>query len=136
MKQNKIARRLLKSNLVPLLEADGFKGKFPDFQRFENGELHLLSVEFDKYGGGFFLEFASLPSGNLEKDITVAYAAFDSRARLQNNGQRNSMSEDWFRYENMSENEIEELIQYVGSLLHQINDWLRDKIIGKNVSAP
>ena len=119
-------------------------GKFPDFQRFENGNLQLLSIEFDKYGGGFFLEFACQPPGDLEtswgevileKDLTLAHAGFEGRARLQQNGQANSLSEDWFRYENLSETEIEKLVQYVSSLINQINEWLRGKRVGKNISA-
>ena len=116
MNRNRIARRVLKRDLVPVLEAEGFKGKFPDFQRLENGDVHLLSIEFDKYGGGFFLEFACQPRGDLEtswgevvleNDLTVAHANLEHRARLQRIGKSNSLREDWFRYEKSPEKEIE-----------------------------
>jgi hypothetical protein len=53
MNQTKKTRTILKRALVPHVESEGFVGKFPEFHRTENGELHLLSVQFDKYGGGF-----------------------------------------------------------------------------------
>ena len=104
----------------------------------------MLSIEFDKYGGGFFLEFACHPPGDMEtsggavipeKDLTVAHVSVDGRARLQENGQLNSLSEDWFRYDKLSEDEIEKLVQRVGRLVNQINDWLRERKVGPNVSA-
>jgi len=144
MSQNRIARRLLKKSLAPKLGAEGFQGKFPNFQRLENGELHLLSVEFDKHGGGFFLEFTRRPSGSMEtswsevipeRELTVAHTRIESRARLQQNGHPNSLSEDWFRYENLSEDEIEKLILHVAILLPQVNDWLRKNVVGQNIST-
>ena len=142
--QNQIVRRILKKALVPILVGEGFQGKFPDFQRLEKEDLHLLSIVFDKNGGGFFLEFTSHPPGDMEtswgeaiseRELTVAHTHFESRARLQQNGHPNSLSEDWFRFDRLSENEIEELVQHVGSLISQINDWLREKRVGQNIST-
>jgi hypothetical protein len=142
--QNQIVRRILKKTLVPILEAGGFHGNFPDFQRLEKDYLHLLSIVFDKNGGGFFLEFISQPPGDMktswgevipEQDLTVAHTHIESRARLQQNGHPNSLSEDWFRFEKLSENEIEGLVQHVGSLIPQVNDWLREKRVGQNIST-
>ena len=144
MNQNQITRRILKRDLVPVLEIEGFKGKFPNFQRLENGSIHLLSIEFDKWGGGFFLEFACHPPGDLEttwgevvaeKDIIVAHTSIESRARLQQKGHQNSLSEDWFRYENLSDDEIEKLVRHVSGLISQLNEWLREKRVGKNICA-
>ncbi len=144
MGQNQIVRRALKKVLVPVIEALGFQGKFPHFQRFENGDLHLLSIVFDKNGGGFFLEFTCHPPGDLEtswgevipeRELTVAHTSFESRARLQKNGHQNSLSEDWFRFEELSKNEIDGLVRHVGSLITQVDDWLREKRVGKNIST-
>ncbi len=144
MSQSRAVRGVLKRILAPTLEADGFRGNFPDFQRFENGELHLLSVVFDKNGGGFFLEFTSHPPGDMEtswgevipeEEITVAHTPFESRARLQQNGHQSSLSEDWFRFEKLSAEEIEKLVQDVCDLKSQVNDWLREKSIGRNIST-
>ena len=142
--QNQIIRRILKKTLVPKLVAEGFHGNFPDFQRIDKEYLHLLSIVFDKNGGGFFLEFTSQPPGDMntswgevipERELTAAHTHFESRARLQQKGQPNSLSEDWFRFENLSENEVEGLVQHVGSLLPQVNDWLREKRVGQNIST-
>ncbi len=142
--QNQVVRRILRKNLVPMLEAEGFHGKFPDFQRLEKEDLHLLSIVFDKNGGGFFLEFTSHPPGNMEtswgeiipeKELTVAHTHFEGRARLQQNGHPNSLSEDWFRFEKLSESEIGRLVQHVGNLIPQVNHWLREKRVGQNIST-
>lgn len=144
MSNDKIARRILKRDLVPAMESAGFKGRFPNFQRREGGRLHLLAVEFDKHGGGFFLELACRPAGDFEapwgeivaeSDLTVAHTPVEDRARLQQIGQRNSLSEHWFRYENLPEADIEKLVGHVSSLLDQVNDWLREKRVGTNLSA-
>ncbi len=142
--QNRKIREILKRTLVPKLEAEGFRGKFPEFQRIESGDLHLLSIQFDKYGGGFFLEFTSHPPGDLqtswgenvpEQEITVAHTPIESRGRLQQKENKNSVSEDWFRFEKLSEDELEKLVQQVVNLLPQINDWLREKRVGINIST-
>jgi len=142
--QNKIVHRTLKKTLVPILESEGFQGKYPDFQRLEKEVLHLLSIVFDKNGGGFFLEFSSHQPGDMEtswgevipeQELTVAHTNFESRARPQQNGNPNSLSEDWFRFEGFAENEIEKLVQQVCNLLPQVNDWLREKRVGQNIST-
>ncbi|MGD8643660.1 MAG: DUF4304 domain-containing protein [Chromatiales bacterium] len=144
MNQTKKTRTILKRALVPHVESEGFVGKFPEFHRTENGELHLLSVQFDKYGGGFFLEFARHPSGHMatpwdemvpERELTVAHSPIESRARLQQDGHQNSLSEDWFRFEDLPANELEDLVLHVISLFPQVNDWLREGRAGPDISA-
>ena len=137
-------RAALKQTLVPFLVSEGFVGKFPEFKRHEGGELHLLSVEFDKWDGGFFLEFAPHPSGPRmmswgetvqEEELTVAHAPFDTRARLQALGSSNSTRELWFRFDGLDAEECEKLVEHVISLFPQINAWLREKRVGPNISA-
>jgi hypothetical protein len=134
----------MKRTLVPILESEGFQGTFPEFQRVDCGSLQLLSIQFDKNGGGFFMEFCNHPPGDLEtswgeivpeRNITVAHTPVESRARLQQTGNRNSLAEDWFRYENLSTDEVERLAKHVAELLPQISDWLREKKIGENIST-
>ncbi len=50
-------RAAMKKMLEPFLANEGFTGKYPHFQRKESGSLQLLSVIYDKWGGGFVLEF-------------------------------------------------------------------------------
>ncbi len=141
---NKQIRAALKKTLVPFLEAEGFAGKFPEFNRTEKEELQLLSVQFDKWGGGFFLEFARHPLGPKlmswgetvpEEELTVIHAPFDTRARLQEWGSKSSDREHWFRYEGLSAEECATLVEYVVKLFPQVNEWLREKKVGPNISA-
>ncbi len=69
----------------------------------------------------------------LEQDLTVAHTNFESRARLQQNRRANSLSDDWFQYQKLSEPEIEKLVSGVGDLLSQVNDWFVDGTVGKNI---
>lgn len=144
MNQSKKMRALLKRALVPRLESEGFVGRFPEFRRTENGELHLLSVQFDKHGGGFFLELAKHPPGDLEtswgetvpeRELTVAHTPIENRARLQRNGHQHSLSEDWFRFDELPANELEGLVRDVIGLFPQVDEWLRTGRAGPNVSA-
>ena len=51
----------LKKQVVPVLRARGFKGSFPHFRRLTSTVIHLLTFQFDKWGGGFFVEIAGCP---------------------------------------------------------------------------
>ena len=48
--------------VVPVLRAEGFQGTFPDFRRLTQREVHLLSFQFNKWGGSFVVEVASCPA--------------------------------------------------------------------------
>lgn len=141
---NKNIKIALKKVLVPYLAAEGFEGKFPAFMRLEDDTLHLLSVQFDKWGGGFFLEFAAHPAGDKtmswgevvpEAKLTVAHAALDARARLQETGSSNSTNEMWFRFEGLNQMECESLVKHVVEIFPQVNTWLRENEVGPNIST-
>ena len=51
----------LKEHLLPVLKDRGFKGSFPHFRRPTDTAIHLLTFQFDKWGGGFAVEIASCP---------------------------------------------------------------------------
>jgi hypothetical protein len=112
--------------------------------RREGEMLHLLSVQFYKYGGSFFLEFAPHPIGDktmpwgevvAEDKLTTIYAPFDTRARLQESGSRNSTEEMWFHFANLDDKECEDLVKHVIELFPQVNTWLREGKVGANISA-
>lgn len=135
-------RDALQRILVPFLKIEGLTGKFPNFQREENGQLHLLSVQFDKYGGGLCLEFANHPPGDSEipwgevvsqEKITVGHTALDERVRLQENSSKNSTREDWFRFDQLKEGQYEDLANHIVHLFPQVNQWVRGKQIGINL---
>jgi Domain of unknown function (DUF4304) len=48
----------LKAEFVPALKERGFKGSFPHFRRITPDKIDLLTVQFDKWGGGFVIEIA------------------------------------------------------------------------------
>jgi len=51
----------LKEYVVPVLRERGFKGSFPHFRRPTATAIHLLTFQFDKWGGGFTIEIAVCP---------------------------------------------------------------------------
>src|SRR3989442_4690923 len=48
----------LKETLVPALRARGFKGSLPHFRRIGEERVDLLTVQFDRHGGGFIVEIS------------------------------------------------------------------------------
>lgn len=137
-------RSALKVRFAPYLEPEGFYGKFPEFKCKEHGMLHLLSVEFDRWGGGFFLEFAphapgpkEMPWGEIvpENELAVDHAPFDTRARLQNRGSSNSTRESWFRFDGLNTEGCDMLMVCLIALFPQVDAWLRKQKVGPNVWA-
>jgi Domain of unknown function (DUF4304) len=53
--------KALKEYVVPVLRVRGFKGSFPHFRRPTSIAIHLLTFQFDKWGGGFTIEIALCP---------------------------------------------------------------------------
>jgi len=51
----------LKEYVVPVLRNRGFKGSFPHFRRTADNAIHLLTFQFDKWGGAFIVEIAACP---------------------------------------------------------------------------
>jgi hypothetical protein len=143
-RSNRAIKSALKAILVPCLAARGFAGYMPDFMRREGATLHLLAVEYDKWGGGLFLEFAAHPAGDMsmswgevvpEADLTVAHTPVDARARLQETGSSSSTSDLWFRYEGLDEAGCRSLVAHIADLLPQVDAWLREHEVGPNISA-
>jgi hypothetical protein len=52
----------LNAVFVPTLRERGFKGSFPHFRRIKPDRIDLLTVQFDKWGGGFVVEIAKCGS--------------------------------------------------------------------------
>ena len=138
-------RAAMKKLFEPFLAHEGFIGKYPHFQRKEAGELQLLSVIYDKWGGGFVLEFAHHPSGVLhtswgavvpEEEIEVAYTSPGTRARLVRTERGQGCYEDFFRYEKIADDreQCETLVSGVIGLFPQVNEWLRRGDVGPNIS--
>lgn len=138
-------RAAMKKLLEPFLAAQGFTGKYPHFQRKGSNNLQLLSLIYDKWGGGFVLEFAHHPTGALhtswgtvvpEEEIDVTYTSPSSRARLVRTEQGQGSYEDFFRYENIADDreQCEALVSSVIERFSQVNEWLGEGKVGPNVS--
>jgi len=138
-------RVAMKKLFEPFLAAEGFTGKYPHFQRKEGGDLQLLSVIYDKWGGGFVLEFAHHPTGPLhtawgtivpEEEIDVAYASVSTRARLVRTERGQGCYQDFFRYEGIADDreQCEALVNQVVALFPQVNRWLRERKVGPNIA--
>jgi len=54
----------LKRLFVPVLRERGFRGSLPHFRRPMKERIDLLTVQFDKWGGGFVIEISNcVPDG-------------------------------------------------------------------------
>jgi hypothetical protein len=98
----------LKAIVVPKLREKGFRGSFPHFRRKSLEEIDLLTFQFDRYGGGFFLEISKCPLDGittywgehiLPNKVTAKYMHPDKTLRLHPKHDYGSSPEDWFRYD-------------------------------------
>jgi Domain of unknown function (DUF4304) len=55
----------LKKLFVPALRERGFKGSLPHFRRIGKNQIDLLTVQFDRHGGGFVIEISKCPPEGL-----------------------------------------------------------------------
>ncbi len=96
----------LKEYVVPVLRERGFKGSFPHFRRPTERAIHLLTFQFDKWGGGFTAEVAACrPDGvtthwgeHIPPTKVRAWDVTPPSRRLRL-GSSDSQSDHWFRYE-------------------------------------
>jgi hypothetical protein len=142
------ARRMskaLKSELVPALNTAGFFGAFPRFRRNSDAAVQFLSVQYDKAGTAFFLEFGSHPLGSKittwgevvpEIELILEHVPFDSRARLQARSSRGSVVEDWFQFGHFGDEAASytKLAASTVAMLPQVENWLATQQAGPNVS--
>ena len=116
--------------VVPNLEALGFVGIFPNYQRRRDKTLDILNFQLDKFGGGFVINAGQapadgllLPSGMVEAiDLTCGHP-LPRRARFQPGRTGNLL--DWFRFDNANdENAFEKAAKSVLPFLEGITTWL------------
>jgi Domain of unknown function (DUF4304) len=93
----------LQHTLVAALHARGFSGSLPHLRRARLDRFDLVTVHFDRGGGGFVVEIGQRPSAGITAssvppDKVVTYhAAFADRARLQ--PRRGTSTAAWFRFD-------------------------------------
>ena len=132
--------------LEPAMAELGFRIRYPHFQRTRNGELELVSLQHDKWGGGFILEFAKHAAGDLqtswgetvpEEKIDVAYTNPATRARLLATTERNDDRLNYFRYDPKADDRAstDALVEQMVRLLPQVIEWFESGLAGPNVLA-
>ena len=96
----------LKASLLPTLRDHLFQGSLPHFRRTRSNGIDLLTIQFDKHGGGFVIEIARCPAEGITtywgKHIPPSkVTAWDihpkERQRVQ--PRKGSGREDWFRFD-------------------------------------
>jgi hypothetical protein len=100
----------LKEIVIPELRFRGFKGSLPHFRRITADQTHLLTFQFDKYGGGFVIEVAKAPNepfktswGEVVEQNRLTAHDIDERLRIHPKGKlENRSTKDWFRYDKKS----------------------------------
>ena len=117
----------LRKILVPVLRQRGFTGSFPHLRRIARDRIDLVSVQFDKWGGGFVVEVAKSAADGFtthwgEKIAPGKVKAHDlhpnERLRL---GAKGSEDDHWFRYD--TGGTVEAVAQDVVSCLEQAETW-------------
>ena len=120
----------LKSVVVPQLRLAGFKGSLPHFRRVTDGQIDLLTFQFDRNGGGFLIEISrcalvgtTTPWGKAigPKAVTAWDMHPDRRYRLkpsEGNG-----VDSWFRFDS---NSISVCSEQVLQSLSKAEQWWRD----------
>jgi len=93
----------LKEHVVPVLKARGFKGSFPHFRRITDTGIHLLTFQFDKWGGSFVVEIgACSPHGvtmHWGEQIPPTKVTAHHVSRRQRLGASGDQTDHWFRYD-------------------------------------
>ena len=94
----------LKRVFVPALRARGFKGSFPHFRRPNNEQIDLLTVQFDRWGGGFVVEIAKCdPEGVTthwgKKIPPNKVSAWDVGKRYRLGSPFTAEGDHWFRFD-------------------------------------
>lgn len=91
----------LKEHVVPVLKARGFKGSFPHFRRITDTGIHLLTFQFDKWGGGFVVEVAACSAQGVTmhwgEQIPPAKVTAQHVSRRVRLGASDDQTDHWFR---------------------------------------
>lgn len=95
----------LKVRFVPALRQLGFKGSLPHFRRQRESRIDLLTVQFDRHGGGFVVELSQCGI----EGITTYWGKFLSAGKVTAHdlhpSQRHRLgspgpdADNWFRFD-------------------------------------
>ena len=97
----------LKKYVLPALRERGFKGSFPHFRRLLQDRVDLLTIQYDKNGGGFIVEISVCGVEGVTthrgKHVPAAkVTAWDlhPNQRLRLKLREGAGTDAWFRFEN------------------------------------
>jgi uncharacterized protein DUF4304 len=117
---------------VPALRALGFTGSFPHFRRIRNDRIDLLidllTVQFDRHGGGFIIEVSKCPSNGYTthwgKQIPpnkVRAWDLDPRQRHRLGSPTPGVDGHWFRFDDGTPTEV--VANQATLLLEEADRW-------------
>jgi Domain of unknown function (DUF4304) len=96
----------LKAVFVPALRERGFRGSFPHFRKLKNDCIDLLTVQFEKWGGGFVIEIARCAPEGITTYWGLQIPPMKCRALDLNPASRHRLGSPapdrdgiWFRYD-------------------------------------
>lgn len=96
----------LRVRFTPALRSRGFKGSLPHFRRVREDRIDLLTVQFDKWGGGFVIEIGRCPADGITtpwgKEIAPGkVTAHDLHPNARHRIGSRAPGEDgrWFRFD-------------------------------------
>ena len=102
--KNDAMKLALRQQFVPCLRERGFKGSLPHFRRVQESGIDLLTVQFDKWGGGFVIEIGrcgpegvTMSWGEVVPPRKVTAHHLSSRRRLGAPGPE--VDGRWFRFD-------------------------------------
>ena len=120
----------LKKHFKPVLRERGFTGSHPHYRRIGTTQIDLISIQFDKDGGGFRIEIAKCPSQNttgvLGRQVIPSKATvwdFTENRHFLGKG-------EWLRYDNLppSEDFFRELALKALNQLDLAELWFSGKV--------
>ena len=127
----------LKKYVLPVLRDRGFKGSFPHFRRPAGRAMHLLTFQFDKWGGSFIVEIATCALDGVtthwgEHVPSSRVRAWDVTRRLRLGAADEGSDGQWFRYDKhslfASGNRFERAaLQVLPYIEGQAEDWWKSE---------
>ena len=71
MTNREVMLSALKEHTFPLLEEQGFTGKYPNFRRKLDNCIELISFQSNKWGGSFTIEVSAVFPGSADPNYTL-----------------------------------------------------------------
>lgn len=125
---NDAMKAALRTHFVPQLRARGFKGSLPHFRRMGPTGIDLLTVQFDKWGGGFVVEIGRCgPTGFTmswgaviaANKVTTHHLDWSMRHRVGAPGPDDDGR--WFRYDDGTP--VAEVAREAAGMLTDADRW-------------